>query len=171
VEEVKKQEHKRSSQPPYRADSKKCVEVKVYRPIPFNPMATDQPSSSTKIPPRPRSKASSTTYPVKHTSHPTSPWILSPCNGPTISTSLFANSRTTPPKLRSWRDYPCPVTATSPGRGRTSTSASKGKSTSYSSSMPPFFLQESMAECQCLPSGRRHCKAQDITKVTSNILT
>ncbi len=73
VETVKKQEHKRSSQPPNRAGSKECVEVKVYRPIPFNPMATDQPSSSTKIPPRPRSKASSTIFPAKHTSHPTSP--------------------------------------------------------------------------------------------------
>lgn len=73
VETVKKQMHKRSSHPPNHAGSKKCVEVKVYRPIPFNPMAIDQPSSSTKTPPQPRSKASSTTFPAKHTSHPTSP--------------------------------------------------------------------------------------------------
>ena len=72
VETIEKREHKKSSQPPNRADSKECVEVEVNRPIRFNTIATDQPSSSTKIPPRPRSKASSTTFPAKHTSHPSS---------------------------------------------------------------------------------------------------
>lgn len=72
VETVEKQKHKKSFPSLNRTGSKECVAIEVNRPIPFNTIATDQPSSSTKIPPRPRSKASSTTFPVKHASHPSS---------------------------------------------------------------------------------------------------
>ena len=72
VETVEKQEHKDYSQPPNRARSKECVAVEVNYPISFNTTVTYQPSSSTKIPPRTRSKASSTTFLAKHTSHPSS---------------------------------------------------------------------------------------------------
>lgn len=50
VEKVEKQEHRKFSPPPNRAGSKERIAIEVNRPIPFNTVATDQPSSSTKIP-------------------------------------------------------------------------------------------------------------------------
>ena len=51
------------------AGSKEGLVVEVDRAIPPNTFITDQPSSSTRILQRPRSKASSTTFPAKHLSH------------------------------------------------------------------------------------------------------
>lgn len=69
VEEIEKPERRNSDRALDRAGSKECVVVEVNRATPPNTMTTDQPSSSAKIPPQPRSKGSSTTFPAKHLSH------------------------------------------------------------------------------------------------------
>ena len=69
VEKTEKEEHRKCSQIFDRTDSKECIVIEVNRATLPNTMAADQPSSSTKIPPRPRSKASSITFPAKHLFH------------------------------------------------------------------------------------------------------